>query len=279
VSWRRSVLWALALLGCAQRAPAPEQALELQRGGTLARGYGVTIRRVSYVPDDRVQSFGLVQRCEPRDGTCADRSWSADEVAAVANAARMLGQLSGFDTSYVEQNPEVRVHALPARPPAAGCLDGSVTCWFGATDCVERGGELLDASGAPVRDRYKERSYTLTRCLRWRIEVSLDNLHAWADFLGLERWRVLRAMVLHEMGHTLGLSHTKSGLMRSNLPVCYFIEPGHPRDRFDPGATSGAFQRFECLEGVRPPELALAQRQKLDAYRPGGEGWTLLELK
>ena len=86
-------------------------------------------------------------------------------------------------------------------------------------------------------------------------------------------------MVLHEMGHTLGLGHTGVGLMRGNLPVCYFIEPGHPRDKFTPNTPADAFQRFECLEGVKPPELSLAQRMKLDVYRSGGLGWTLLELK
>jgi hypothetical protein len=268
---------ALALLGlgCAQKpAGGPP------RGGTLARGYGVTIRRVAYVPEDRVQTFGLVQRCEPGDGqSCADRVWSADEIAAVANAARIIGELSGFETRYVDAQPEVRVHARPARQPEPGCTDGSVTCWFGATDCVESAEVLLDASGTPLRDSYKKSSWSFTRCTRWRIEVSLDNVAAWAHFIEVEPWRVLRAMVLHEMGHTLGLEHTSSGLMRGNLPVCYFIEPGHPRDKHDPTAASDAFQRFECLEGVKPPELALSQRRKLDAYRSGGEGWSLLTLR
>lgn len=55
--------------------------------------------------------------------------------------------------------------------------------------------------------------------------------------------------------------------------------PGHPRDRYDPSAGPRAFQRFECLEGVKPLDLAPGQRARLDAFRPGGVGWTLLELK
>ncbi|MEY2932975.1 MAG: hypothetical protein RL033_3724 [Pseudomonadota bacterium] len=280
--WRRQVrttcrvALTLLSLGCAGE---PEHAPGPPRGGTLARGYGVTIRKVAYVPEDRLQTFGLVGSCEARDSEqCADRSWSPEEVAAVANAARTIGELSGFQTSYVETGAEVRVHALPASNPAPGCTNGSVTCWFGATDCVESAETLLDASGTPVSDQYKDRSWSFLRCTRWRIEVSMDNLYAWADFLGLERWRVLRAMVLHEMGHSLGLEHTSSGLMRGHLPICYFIEPGHPRDKYDPNAPSDAFQRFECVEGVKPPELALSQRQKLDAYRLGGDGWSILTL-
>jgi hypothetical protein len=63
------------------------------------------------------------------------------------------------------------------------------------------------------------------------------------------------------------------------LPICYFLEPGHPRDKYDPNAREDAFQRFECLEGVKPPELALSQRKKLDAYRIRGEGWSILTLQ
>ena len=81
-------------------------------------------------------------------------------MAAVANASRMLGQLSGFETRYDADSPEVRVHALPQSPPAAGCTDGSVTCWFGATDCTEAAEVLLDPSGAPVLDQYGQRSFS-----------------------------------------------------------------------------------------------------------------------
>jgi hypothetical protein len=30
---------------------------------------------------------------------------------------------------------------------------------------------------------------------------------------------------------------------------------------------------------VKPPELALSQRKKLDAYRIRGEGWSILTLQ
>ena len=247
-------------------------------GGTVAHAYGVTIRGVAYVPDDRRQSFGLVHSCEARDGSCAERSWSEAEQAAVSSTVQLAGNLSGFETSFDTHDPEVRVHAQLEGEPLRGCVDGSSTCWFGSTNCIERAGKLLDAGGAPLLDTDGAASWSLTACSRWTIEVSMANIDAWAHFLQLDRLHVLRSALLHEMGHTLGLEHANTGLMRSRLPVCYFIEPGDARDRFDPRATSDTAQRFECLEGVRPPEFAAAQRAKLDAYRSGAKGWSLAAL-
>jgi hypothetical protein len=136
---------------------------------------------------------------------------------------------------------------------------------------------LLDAAGVPVIDSHGAAAVSLVRCRRWSLELSLANIYAWADFLDLDRAHVLRSAALHEMGHTLGLEHHRIGLMRSRLPVCYFIDPGDPRDAFDPAAGADAFQRFECLEGVTEPALAPAQRAKLDAYRAAGVGWSLVE--
>jgi hypothetical protein len=280
---RGSLLLALAVqllpltsaLSCdrSEAPPAPRSA----SGSTLARGYGVTIQGVAYVPGDRVQSFGLIASCEALDGkTCADRAWDGGEVDAVTRAALFAGKLSGFDTSYDSKQPEVRIHARQDTAPAPACLDGKSTCWFGSTNCVESAEVLLDAQGAPVIESHPKSSWSFTRCLRWALEVSTVNVYAWADFLGIDRLHVLRSVVLHEMGHSLGLEHHREGLMRGNLPVCYFIEPGDPRDRFDPAAKSDAFQRFECLEGVKEPQLAPIQRAKLDAYRPAGPGWSLI---
>ena len=167
------------------------------------------------------------------------------------------------------------MHAQNDSEPLRGCVDGSSTCWFASTECSERGGELLAPSGAPLLDTDGVKSWSLVVCSRWTIEVSLTNIAAWAHFLQLDPLHVLRSAVLHEMVHTLGLGHADTGLMRSRLPVCYFIEPGDPKDRFDPAATSDTAQRFECLEGVKPPELAAPQRAKLDAYRSFGTGWSI----
>jgi hypothetical protein len=261
--------------------PSPERAQQSTASslavGTIARGYGVTIKGVAYVPGDRTQSFGLVEACESRDGnTCADRSWSTGEIAAVAQAAQVAGNISGFQTRFDSNDPEVRVRARGDSTPAPACLDGSDTCWFGSTDCIERGELLLDAAGAAILDTQGESSWSLTRCARWGLEVAIANVNAWADFLKLDRLHVLRSVVLHEMGHSLGLEHHRVGLMRAHLPVCYFIDPGDPRDVFDPKATAAAFQRFDCLEGVREPELAPLQRAKLDTYQPGGPSWSLV---
>jgi hypothetical protein len=254
--------------------PAP--AFSPTGGGSVAHAYGVTIRGVAYVPNDRRQSFGLVRTCEARDGaSCAARPWSLAEQAAVASAAQLTGSLSGFETSFGAPDPEVRVHAEPDGAPLPGCVDGSSTCWFASTDCIERAGELKDANGAPLLDTNGAASWSLTACSRWAISVSLANVDAWAKFLQLDRLHVLRSAVLHEMGHTLGLAHAEAGLMRSRLPVCYFIDPGDARDHFDPTAASDAAQRFECLEGVKPPALSAPQRAQLDAYRSFGKGWSI----
>ncbi len=248
-------------------------------GGTIGRGYGVKIRGKVYVPNDRVQSFGLVEACTAIDGsTCADRAWAADELDAVSNAVRLAGRMSGFELRSDATNPEVRVHAALDAAPTQGCLDGLSTCWFASTLCVESAQVLLDASGAPLLDTAAGASSALNTCSRWTIEVSVVNAYAWADFLELDRRHVLESVILHEMGHTLGLRHTSAGLMRARLPVCYFIEPGDPRDTFDSAAKSDAFQRFQCLEGVKEPELAPHQRAKLDAYQAHGLGWSIATL-
>lgn len=269
--------WLASLACCACAPPATsEPAPRPFQGGSLAHGYGVTIKQVSYVPNDRVQSFGLVESCEALDGsTCASRAWTPDEVDAAATATQVLGQLSGFETRVDAKDPEVRIHARRDAEPAAGCSDGSTTCWFGSTDCVESAGVLLDASGSPLLDSSGAKTWSFTTCARWALEVSVVNVNAWADFLGLERRHVLRSVLLHEMGHSLGLEHSRAGLMRAHLPLCYFIDPGDPRDRFDPSAAPDAFQRFACLEGVTEPVFAPAQRLKLDAYRGGGSSWSI----
>jgi hypothetical protein len=264
------------LLACACAPPAGnELAPQPLEGSRVAHRYGVTLQRVTYVPNDRTQSFGLVETCESLDGNaCGAHSWAPDEVESLERASAQLGAISGFSTRVGGQDPEVRVHARFERRPAAGCLDGSVTCWFGSTQCAESGGQLLDERGVALTDTYQGSSWTLSTCRRWSLEVALVNIYAWADFLGLERRHVLRSVLLHEMGHSLGLEHNRSGLMRAHLPVCYFIEPGDPRDRFDPASGEDAFQRFQCLEGVKEPVLAARQRRMLDAFHAGGPGWT-----
>lgn len=267
------------MLACTPGAPPAEMepASQPLQGGTLARGYGVTLKKVAYVPNDRRQSFGLVETCEAVDGSsCADRSWAPDEVDGLSSSTALLERLSGFQTRPDAKDPEVRIHARAGASAGAGCADGSVTCWFGSTDCIAGSSVLLDVSGAPVLDSYGTSSWSLTACSRWAVEVSVVNIHAWADFLGLEREHVLRSVMLHEMGHTLGLEHSDRGIMRPHLPVCYFIDPGDARDVFDPAATEDSFQRFDCLEGVREPTLSPAQRAKLDAYRGGERGWSIV---
>ena len=265
------------LVWCACTPPAAsEHEPHPFQGGTLARGYGVTIQRGTYVPDDRSQSFGLVEACEAVDGrNCARRAWTPDEVEATARATHSLAELSGFQTRVDDKDPEVRIHARRDGEPGAGCADGSTTCWFASTECAESAGVLLDPSGGPLLDASGTSTRSLTACSRWTLELSLVNVYAWADFLHLDRGHVLRSVLLHEMGHSLGLNHARTGLMRAHLPVCYFIEPGDPRDLFDPAAAQDAFQRFECLEGVTDPVLAPAQRAQLDAYRGSGSSWLI----
>jgi hypothetical protein len=66
-------------------------------GGQLAHGYGVTLQRVTYVPNDRTQSFGLVEACESADGSsCGPHSWAPDEVESIEQATAQLGAISGF---------------------------------------------------------------------------------------------------------------------------------------------------------------------------------------
>jgi hypothetical protein len=276
---RRSLAALASLLSacCACAPPAgSEPAPHPFEGGQLAHGYGVTLRRVVYVPNDRAQSFGLVDACESADGSsCGPHAWAPDEVESLEQATARLGAISGFDTRVDGKDPEVRVHAELQGPPGRGCLDGSETCWFGSTLCAEPGSVLLDAHGAALTDSNQSSSWTIHTCARWSLEVALVNIYAWADFLGLERRHVLRSVLLHEMGHSLGLEHSRSGLMRAHLPVCYFIDPGDPRDNFDPASGEDAFQRFQCLEGVKEPVLAAHQRSRLDAFREGGPGWAI----
>jgi len=265
----------LAFCACAPPA-ASEPTPHPFRGGTLAHGYGFTLGHVTYVPDDRAQSFGLVETCEALDGrSCSSHAWTPSEVGAAERATHALARLSGFETRLDARDPEVRIHARRDGEPGAGCADGSTTCWFGSTTCAQSAGVLLGPSGSPLLDASAGTSWSLTSCSRWALELSLVNVYAWADFLGLEREHVLRSVLLHEMGHSLGLNHARAGLMRPHLPVCYFIDPGDPRDRFDPAAAQDAFQRFECLEGVSEPELAPAQRARLNAYRGDGSSWSI----
>src|SRR5262245_32186891 len=88
VKWwfANAVLASFSVPACAPQEPEPPP-IPLD-GGTVARGFGVSIRGIAYVPDDRVQSFGLVSACEPSDGsTCGDHAWSAGEQDALARAA------------------------------------------------------------------------------------------------------------------------------------------------------------------------------------------------
>src|SRR6185436_5403556 len=110
----------LSMLACTACAPPAESEPAPQpfRGGTLARGYGITLNRVVYVPNDRTQSFGLVEACEALDGNrCANRAWAPDELDSIEKTTALLGRLSGFQTRVDPRDPEVRIHARTGSRP------------------------------------------------------------------------------------------------------------------------------------------------------------------
>lgn len=157
----------------------------LREGATVPTSWGLK----SEIPNDTFHSWAFE----------AAEDWSAADRAVLLRVTEQLNEETDWVISFDETavpSTDVEV-SFDASPPSGACAEGTGMCWFGQTGCLENESSL----GA----------YRV--CHRWYMNLSMNNITAWAFRKSTSAQVALETVFRHELGHSLGFAHNGDGIM------------------------------------------------------------------
>lgn len=160
----------------------------LKEGATLPTGWGLK----SEIPNDAFHSWSFKS---PAD-------WPDSEREALLRVTQQLDTETSWTITFDETtlpSTDVQV-ALDEHPASADCVNGTGTCWFGQTGCLQNEAQL---------EGYRV-------CSRWYMHLSMANIRARALRKNEPVETSLQVIFRHELGHSLGFAHG-DGVMSTML--------------------------------------------------------------
>lgn len=254
----------LALAGCSAAGDAPAGAIEVSVDAEANEPppplaaqpweqFEVTPAPEQYHGGHADEWYGMGRADGPRamqDG--GDVTWSvsgatdvqrAAAVAVFEHLAEVLPSWSFVEQATPDRRTDIVVKFSANADVPAACTGAPGTCWLGSTKCAGRVG--VDTG---VDNRYA--------CEQFKVGIAAGNVEAAIVTWGLHPELTWRALVLHEVGHALGLRHApdaSASIMRAMMPA-----PG-----VDDIATAVFSERELC---------------RLESYSPIPGAWYPLQL-
>lgn len=179
---------------------------QINSGGVLPTGLGINRKGGGIlVPNDRVHHVTFTGQVE---------ELTIPELTSMRNSLVRMTTLTSFEL-IDDGTDEVNV-VIDPKPASEVCKGNKRgTCWLGSAS-FDKTGENFEVDGSSI-----------FICEHYTINISIENIRAFARQKIMRPENVLMTVLMHELGHTLGLPHGKEGLMKSAPPNTMLKDPGN----------------------------------------------------